>query len=113
VRTVHDEYHRVVTDAPEPSAPREERGAADEVPPMLPSRRAFLVAFSGVVVAGILGGIIGFGIADVSSDSDAGRFLGTLLGAVIAASGVGIVAVLVLRAMSEWNRTRDERPRRR
>jgi len=73
---------------------------------MLPSRTAFLLAFSAVVLAGILGGIIGYGIADVGSDSDGARLLGTFIGAVIAASGVGIVAVLVLRAMSEWNRQR-------
>ena len=36
--------------------------------------------------------------------ADAARLLGTFLGAVIGAAGVGIVAVLVLRAMSEWNR---------
>jgi len=72
---------------------------------MLPSRGVYLLAFSAVVVAGILGGIIGFGIADVASDSDAGAFVGTLLGSVIAAGGVGIVAVLVLRAMAEWRRT--------
>jgi len=71
---------------------------------MLPSRTAFLLAFSAVVLAGILGGIIGFGVADVGSDSDAARLLGLFLGAVIGAAGVGIVAVLVLRAMSEWNR---------
>jgi hypothetical protein len=69
---------------------------------MLPSRTAFLLAFSAVVLAGILGGIIGFGVADVGSDSDAARLLGTFLGA--GAAGVGMVAVLVLRAMSEWNR---------
>jgi hypothetical protein len=43
-------------------------------------------------------------VADVGSDDDAARLLGTFLGAVIAATGVGIVAVLVLRAMAEWNR---------
>jgi hypothetical protein len=72
---------------------------------MLPSRRAFLLAFSAVVVAGILGGIIGYGIADVESHSDAGRLAGTFIGAVLAAAGVGIVTVLVLRAMAEWRRT--------
>jgi len=72
---------------------------------MLPSRGAFLLAFAGVVVAGIFGGIIGYGVADVSSQSDAAHLVGTLIGSVIGAAGVGVVAVLVLRAMSEWNRT--------
>ena len=71
---------------------------------MLPTRTAYLLTFGAVVLAGILGGIIGFGVADVGSSSDAARFVGTLLGATIGAAGVGIVAVLVLRAMSEWDR---------
>jgi len=71
---------------------------------MLPSRSAFLLAFGGVVLAGILGGIIGYGIADVSSQSDLSHLIGTFVGSVIGAAGVGIVAVLVLRAMAEWRR---------
>jgi hypothetical protein len=76
----------------------------DAAPPMLPSRTAFMLAFAGVVIAGIFGGIIGYGVADVSSQSDASHLVGTLVGSVIGAGGVGVVAVLVLRAMSEWNR---------
>jgi hypothetical protein len=71
---------------------------------MLPSRWAFLLAFGGVVLAGVLGGIIGYGIADVSSQSDASHVVGALVGALIGAGGVGVVAVLVLRAMAEWRR---------
>ena len=71
---------------------------------MLPSRGAFLLAFGGVVLAGILGGIIGYGIADVSSQSDLSHLIGTFIGSVIGAAGVGSVAVLVLRAMAEWRR---------
>ena len=71
---------------------------------MLPSRWAYVLAFGGVVLAGILGGIIGFGIADVSSQSDVSHLIGAFVGAVIGAGGVGIVAVLVLRAMAEWRR---------
>ena len=71
---------------------------------MLPSRGAYLLAFAAVVVAGALGAVIGFGITDVSSDSGAAIFVGTLVGAALAAGGVGVVAVLVLRAMAEWKR---------
>jgi hypothetical protein len=71
---------------------------------MLPSRGAFLLAFGGVVLAGILGGIIGYGVADVSSQSDLSHLVGVFIGSVIGAGGVGIVAVLVLRAMAEWRR---------
>jgi len=71
---------------------------------MLPSRGAFLLAFGGVVLAGVLGGIIGYGVADVSSQSDLSHLVGVFIGSVIGAGGVGIVAVLVLRAMAEWRR---------
>jgi hypothetical protein len=71
---------------------------------MLPSRWAFLLAFGGVVLAGVLGGIIGYGIADVSSQSDTSHVVGALIGALIGAGGVAVVAVLVLRAMAEWRR---------
>lgn len=71
---------------------------------MLPSRWAYLLAFGGVALAGVLGGIIGYGIADVSSQTDTSHVVGALIGALIGAGGVGIVAVLVLRAMSEWQR---------
>ena len=54
--------------------------ANEPTPPMLPSRGAFLLAFGGVVLAGILGGIIGYGIADVSSQSDVSHLVGTFIG---------------------------------
>jgi hypothetical protein len=78
--------------------------AGEHTPPMLPSRGAYLLAFGGVVLAGILGGIIGYGIADISSPTDLSRAVGTFIGAAIGAGGVGVVAVLVLRAMAEWRR---------
>jgi hypothetical protein len=99
-----------MAEAPEPAPDAESaeavapRPADDVTPPMLPSRWAFLLAFGGVVLAGILGGIIGFGIADVSSQSDLSHLIGAFVGAVIGAGGVGVVAVLVLRAMAEWRR---------
>jgi uncharacterized membrane protein (UPF0136 family) len=52
----------------------------------------------------VLGGIIGYGIADVSSQSDVSHLVGTFIGSLVGAAGVGIVAVLVLRAMAEWRR---------
>jgi hypothetical protein len=89
----------------EPPEPAPEQLPTDEsTPPMLPSRAAYLLAFGGVVLAGILGGIIGFGIADVSSPTDLSHVVGAFIGAAVGAGGVGIVAVLVLRAMAEWRR---------
>lgn len=63
-------------------------------------------------MAGVLGGVIGFGLGDVSNNDDrsAAPLLGAIVGAVIAAGGVGIVAVLVLRAQAEWRRI-DPTPR--
>ena len=82
-----------------------------DAPPTLPSRTAFLLAFLSVVVAGCFGGIIGYGLADISAGEDgggAGPLFAALLGAVLAAGGVGIVAVLVLRAQAEWHKTAPE-----
>ncbi len=88
--------------------PDPEPRARDEgtLPAGLPSRAAYLLAFTSVIVAGVFGAIIGYGLVNVSSDDAGGteKLLGTLVGSIIAAGGVGIVAVLVLRAMAEWKR---------
>jgi len=78
----------------------------NEVPAGVPSRTAYLLAFASVVVSGLLGGTIGYGLVDVSCEGSCGlaTFVGALVGAAVAAVGVGIIAVLVLRAMSEWKR---------
>ena len=80
----------------------------------IPSRGAVALAFLGVVVAGVLGGMIGYGLADIMCTDDCGPMLavGTIVGAALAAAGVGVVAVLVMRAMVEWKRTPppDEMP---
>jgi hypothetical protein len=59
-----------------------------------------------ILLAGVLGGIIGYGLGDLSTDGDGtlAALLAALVGAMIAAGGVGIVAVLVLRAQAEWRR---------
>lgn len=73
-----------------------------------PSRTAFLLAYAGVVVAGLLGAALGYAFVDVTcrGDCTTGLAIGALAGAVIAAVGVGVVAVLALRAMAEWRRPR-------
>jgi uncharacterized membrane protein len=77
-----------------------------DAPPTMPSRTAFLLAFASVIVAGCFGGVIGYGLADIDCTRNCAgsRLLATVVGAVIGAAGVGIVAVLVLRAMAEWRR---------
>jgi hypothetical protein len=81
-------------------------GDSSLVPGGLPSRGAYVLAFLSVVFAGAFGGIIGYGLADIGCEGDCGLvvIVGLLVGGLIAAVGVGVVAVLVLRAMSEWQR---------
>jgi hypothetical protein len=69
-----------------------------------PPTGARILAFVAILVAGVCGGLIGFAVVDLQCDGDCAtnRGLGALVGAVLAAVGVAIVAVLVLRAMNEW-----------
>ena len=80
-------------------------------PSALPSRTARLLAFTAILVAGICGGLIGYAVVKTSchgacATPEGG---GSVIGAVVAAGGVAIVAVLVLRAMGEWKRIQEER----
>lgn len=70
----------------------------------LPSTGARILAMATIVVAGICGGLIGWKVTDlqVAGDGDLIPGLGGLLGAAVSAGGVAVVAVLVLRAMGEW-----------
>ena len=94
------------TEADGAVAAEDDDAEPDLLPPTLPPRGAFLLAFLSVVLAGIFGGIIGYGLVNVGCTGSCGapKVAGLLGGAMIAAGGVGIVAVLVLRAMSEWKR---------
>jgi len=73
-------------------------------PSALPSVAARVLAFTAIVVGGVCGALIGYAIADISCHGDCTvpDGLGALVGGAIAAGGVAIVAVLVLRAMGEW-----------
>lgn len=86
--------------------PADDTPIARDAPPTMPSRTAFLLAFVSVVVAGLLGGVIGYGLADIGCTGTCAteHVVGTVLGALLGAGGVAIVAVLVLRAMAEWRR---------
>lgn len=75
-----------------------------QVASSLPPASARVLAFATIVVGGVCGGLIGWKVTDLQVDE--GSILpglGGLFGAVFAAGGVAILAVLVLRAMSEWN----------
>ena len=100
--------------------------------PNVPRRGPLLLAFTAVVVCGGLGALIGYGLIDTSCQEKPSlleRMLesvrgyhaashscsvakagGSVVGAVLAAIGAGIVAVLMLRAMAEWRVTRPDGP---
>ena len=75
----------------------------------IPSPAARVVAFVGILLGGLAGGLIGFALVDLQCDGNCGlaKGLGIFFGAVIAAGGMAIVAVLVLRAMGEWREITD------
>jgi hypothetical protein len=70
----------------------------------LPSPAARVGAFVAIVVGGFTGGLIGYAMVDIQCDGDCGLplGLGAFFGAITAAGGMSIVAVLVLRAVGEW-----------
>jgi hypothetical protein len=72
--------------------------------PYAASRGALVGAFVAVVVAGLSGAAIGYGLVDIGCSGDCGTVsgLGALFGGLLAAGGVAIVAVLLLRSMAEW-----------
>ena len=98
--------------------------------PNLPRRGPLALMFASIAIAGILGGLIGYGIMHAScnaSPTNAERLLeqvpgfhaqtascdwklfgAAILGTVIAAVGAAVIAVLLMRAQSEW---RVHRPR--
>lgn len=78
--------------------------APGQIDSALPSPAARIAAMAAIVVSGVCGGLIGWKVADLQVDED-GSLIPALVGlggAIIAAGGVAIVAVLVLRAMGEW-----------
>ena len=77
---------------------------SDYAPTALPSTGARVLAFAAILVGGLCGGLIGYAFADLQCTGDCAVLTGAagLIGAVIGAVGVGIVAILALRAMGEW-----------
>lgn len=76
----------------------------DYAPSALPSTGARVLAFSSILIAGLCGGLIGYAVVDLQCEGDctAPAGIAGLTGAVIFAVGVGVVAILALRAMAEW-----------
>jgi hypothetical protein len=70
----------------------------------LPSPAARAAAFVAIIVGGFAGGLIGYTLVKLQSHGHRALYLGlgAFVGAVVAALGMSIVAVLVLRATGEW-----------
>jgi hypothetical protein len=77
----------------------------------LPSVFARAVAYISIIVAGIAGALIGFTLVDLQcqGDCDVPNSIGLILGAATGALGMGVVAVLVLRATGEWKELEDRK----
>ena len=75
----------------------------------LPSTGARLLAFGAILVGGLCGLLIGYSVTGLECTGDCATStgLGGLVGAIIGAAGVAIVAVLALRAMGEWKTIQD------
>lgn len=77
----------------------------------LPSVRARVLAFIAIVIGGACGVVIGerFAALQCTRACSTPEGIGAIVGGVIAATGVGVVAILTLRAMGEWRRISEER----
>lgn len=83
-------------------------------PSALPPLWRRILAFFAIIVGGVCGALIGYGFGDITCASSScttatGAF--TLIGAVVGAGGVAIVAILALRAMDEWESLGSQRTR--
>ncbi|MFT7599559.1 MAG: hypothetical protein ACI8TP_002494 [Acidimicrobiales bacterium] len=67
-----------------------------------PPEPARWLAFAGILIGGLLGGLIGYGVGDLLTGNELWAAVGALAGGLGGAIGVGIVSALTLRAMNEW-----------
>lgn len=77
----------------------------------LPSRAARVLAFASIVLGGGAGGAIGRALVELQCAGDCAvpAGIGLLVGAIGVATGMAVVAVLVLRALGEWRELDDGR----
>ncbi len=75
----------------------------------LPSPFARAVAFVAVLVAGGAGGLIGYALVDIQCSGNCAvpNGIGLFAGSTLTALGMGVVVVLVLRALGEWREIQD------
>ena len=77
----------------------------------LPSTAARAIAFVAILLGGLAGALIGYGLVDVQCEGSCAtpQGLGILIGAVLTAVGTAIVAVLALRALGEWRELAEKK----
>jgi hypothetical protein len=65
-----------------------------------------VAAFVAILLGGAAGGLIGYSFARFQCDGRCTLIRGSslLVGAVVCAAGVAVVAVLTLRTLTEWDR---------
>jgi hypothetical protein len=99
---------------PDASPPLADRPSSGEQLSALPSPLARAIAFVAILLGGAAGGLIGYTLVRLQCHGhcDLQKGLGAFFGSVLAAVGMSIVAVLVLRATGEW-RQLDDRARAR
>ena len=73
-------------------------------PTALPSAVARGLAFAAIIVASVCGCLVGYAVVDLQCVDSCNRYglLGAVIGSLIASTGTAVIAILVLRAMSEW-----------
>ncbi|MFM7252026.1 MAG: hypothetical protein ACKO27_03040 [Ilumatobacteraceae bacterium] len=77
----------------------------------LPTPAARAAAFAAILLGGAAGGLIGYTLVGLqcTGQCGTGRGVGMLIGSLVAAGGMSVVAVLVLRAVGEWRTLDDQR----
>jgi hypothetical protein len=93
------------------SAPSTNGRGPETATSALPSTLARAVAFLSILLGGLCGGLIGWSVTDLQCTGDCGTATaaGALVGALLGAGGVAIIAVLGLRAMAEWKAIERQR----
>jgi len=75
----------------------------------LPSVGLRIAAFVAVLSSGLAGGLIGYSLIALQCDGNCAlpKGIGLLTGSLVAAAGMAVVAVLVMRAVGEWRELED------
>jgi hypothetical protein len=75
----------------------------------LPSVGVRAGAFAAILLSGLAGALIGYSLVAIQCEGSCALAtgIGLLIGATVAAGGMSIVAVLVMRAMGEWREIED------